>query len=486
MVTRRVRSRGRDGRPLAGPYTFVWQSSWNALLLQLAALSLLILAVLPAPADLGAEGLRALGIFVVCFFLWITAALPFAITGLLALCLLSLYRVLPSHEVFALFGNTAVFFILGSFILASAIMKSGLSKRAALWLLARFGHSSGSLLFGVFFISWSLSLLMAEHAVAAALLPVVLELVEAGEKADPQRGRHYGKGLLLSMAWGTVIGGTGTLLGGARAPLAIGILKRTTGETLDFFQWTQAVFPVTVALVPIGTTILLLRYGRSAVPIDRLRETLRTQTADLGSTSANEKGISLVFLATVTAWIVLGESVGLATIAILAAVSLFVFRLVSWQDTEEYVNWGILLMYGGAVALGAAMSSSGAAGWVAHNLLSWTAGTPFLLLAILAIVAGILTEGMSSAAVVALLLPIGIGLSAEAGIDATPIALCVGLAAGLVFVFPTGAPAVALVLTSRRLTIADMASTGIFIVLCSWVLVILLMRFWWPVIGILP
>lgn len=485
-MKRVVRSRRQDRRPLAGPYTFVWQSSWNALVLQLAALSLVILAVLPAPADLGTEGLRALGIFVVCFFLWITAALPFAITGLLALCLISLYRVLPSNEAFALFGNTAVFFILGSFILAAAIMKSGLSKRAALWLLARFGYSSGTLLFGVFFISWSLSLLMAEHAVAAALLPVVLELVEAGEKADERRGAHYGKGLLLSMAWGTVIGGTGTLLGGARAPLAIGILKRNTGESLDFFQWSQAVFPVTLALLPIGTAILLVRYGRSAVPIDRLRATLRAQTADLGPTSGTEKGIALVFLATVTAWVLLGESAGLATIAILSAVSLFVFRLVSWQDTEEYVNWGILLMYGGAVALGTAMSSSGAATWVAHNLLSWTTGTPFLLLAVLALIAGVLTEGMSSAAVVALLLPLGIGLSQEAGIASTPIALCVGLAAGLVFVFPTGAPAVALVMTSKRLTIADMASTGVLIAVIAWILILVLMRFWWPYIGILP
>lgn len=480
-----VRPRRRDRRPLAGPYTFVWQSSWNALLLQLAALSLLILAVLPAPAGLGTEGLRALGIFAVCFFLWITGALPFAITGLLAICLISLYKVMPANEAFALFGNTAVFFILGAFILAAAIMKSGLSKRAALWLLARFGRGPGTLLFGVFFISWSLSLFMAEHAVAAALLPVILELAVAAEQAGP-RGKHYAKGLLLAMAWGTVIGGTGTLLGGARAPLAIGILRRTTEESLGFFEWSKAVFPVTLALLPIGTLLLLLRFGRAGVPIEQLRDALRHQTADLGAMTSTEKGIGAVFLLTVTAWILLGHEVGLATIAILSAVSLFVFRLVSWQETEEYVNWGILLMYGGAVALGTAMSQSGAAGWVAHYLLNWATADPLVLLAVLAVIAAALTEGMSSAAVVALLLPIGIGLSEEAGLAATPVALCVGLAAGLVFLFPTGAPAVALVLTSRRLTISDMVSFGFAMSIVSLVLIFLLIRFWWPFIGILP
>lgn len=476
-----------DRRPLSGPYSFLWQSSWHALLLQLAVLSLLILAVLPAPAGLSPGGLRALGIFAVCFFLWITAALPFAITGLLAISLIALYRVLPPAEAFALFGNTAVFFILGTFILAAAIMKSGLSKRAALWLLARFGRSPRTLLFGVFFISWFFSLFMTEHAVAAALLPVVLELVGAAEKAEPGRARHYGKGLLLSMAWGTVIGGTGTLLGGARAPLALGILRRATGESLGFFEWSRAVFPVTLALLAIGFAVLALRYGRGGLPLEGLRATLREQTADLGPMSGRERGIGAVFLLTVAAWIVFGQRVDLATIAILSAVSLFLFHLVSWQDTEEYVNWGILLMYGGAVALGTALSQSGAASWVAQRLLSGAAtGHPLELLGILALLAAILTEGMSSAAVVALLLPLGLGLVEGSGLGGSPIALCIALAAGLVYIFPTGAPAVALVLTSRRLTIRDMIGPGLLMLVFSWGTIFLCMRFYWPHLGILP
>ena len=482
---RRARTRARLAR-LGNPNRVFWESSWNSLVLQLAILSLLILAVLPAPPGLSLAGFRTIGIFVVCFSLWISAALPFAITGLLALSLLSLYRVLPSNEVFGLFGNSAVFFILGAFILAAAIMKSGLSKRAALWVLARFGRSPGLLLFGVLSISWFFSLLMSEHAVAAALLPVVLELVAAAERTEHPEARRYSQGLLLAMTYGTVIGGTGTLLGGARAPLALGILKGSTGETLGFFEWSQAVFPVTLGLLPVGFLLLLFRYGRGRVPIAELHETLVEQTREQGPMNSTEWGILGVFIATVGAWVTLGEQVDLATVAILSAVSLFVFRLVSWRDTEEYVNWGILLMYGGAIAVGQAMSSTGAAPWLAHHLLSWSTGNPFLLLALLALLAALLTEGMSSAAVVALLLPLGIGLAGESHLGGRPIALAIGLAAGLVYIFPTGAPAVALTLTSGRLSIRDMASTGILMFLASFLLILLTIHFWWPRIGVLP
>ncbi|MCA9754931.1 MAG: DASS family sodium-coupled anion symporter [Candidatus Eisenbacteria bacterium] len=481
---RRARTRARLAR-LGNPNRVFWESSWNSLVLQLAVLSLLILAVLPAPPGLGQAGFRTLGIFVVCFSLWISAALPFAITGLLALSLLSLYRVLPSSEVFSLFGNSAVFFILGAFILAAAIMKSGLSKRVALWILSRFGRSPGLLLFGVITISWFFSLLMSEHAVAAALLPVILELVAAAERTEHPEAHRYSQGLLLAMTYGTVIGGTGTLLGGARAPLAIAILQGSTGETLGFFEWSRAVFPVTLGLLPIGFLLLYFKYGRGHLPVSALHDTLSEQTREQGAMSSTEWGTAGVFLATVAAWVLLGHQVDLATVAILSAVSLFVFRLVSWRDTEEYVNWGILLMYGGAIAVGQAMSATGAAPWLAHHLLSWTAGTPFLLLALLALIAGLLTEGMSSAAVVALLLPLGIGLAGESALAGTPIALAIALAAGLVFIFPTGAPAVALVLTSGRLTIRDMATTGLVMFGVSWALIVLTIRFWWPYLGVL-
>lgn len=109
-----------------------------------------------------------------------------------------------------------------------------------------------------------------------------------------------------------------------------------------------------------------------------------------------------------------------------------------------------------------------------------------LLLATLSLLAAILTEGMSSAAVVALLLPLGLGMLTGMGISGTAVAVAVALAAGLVYIFPTGAPAVALVLTSKRLSIRDMVVMGLPMSILSWILMLLAMRFYWPRIGLMP
>lgn len=472
-------------RPIGGFYSSLWDSSWNAIVLQVALLTLFLVAVIPAPAGIGTPGWRALGIFTVSIALWVTQALPPAITGLLVLALLPLYKVLPSADSFALFGNTAVFFILGAFILAAAIMKSGLSKRAALLLLSRFGHSPGLLLFGVLFMGWFFALFMSEHAVAAALLPVVLELVRATEATGAPGARSYGKALLLALAWGTIIGGTGTLLGGARAPLALGILKKTTGEDLGFFDYSQAIMPVTIAMLPLAFLILWLLWGRNQVPMAVLREDLAEQNSELGRVSRKELGIAAIFLLTVFSWIFLGKEGDLATIAILAAVTLFVFRLVSWDDTEQYVNWGILLMYGGAVALGTAMSKSGAAAWAANALLGETAGHPLLLLSLLALAASVLTEAMSNAAVVALLLPVGLSLADASGLSGAPVALCIALASGLDYCLPTGAPPIAIVYSSGRLTTRELVLPGLLLLAITWIMIYLLMRLYWPAIGLI-
>ncbi|MBK8229812.1 MAG: DASS family sodium-coupled anion symporter [Candidatus Eisenbacteria bacterium] len=480
------RSERKDPRPMGGFYGFLWDSSWNAVVLQLCVLTLLIVAVLPAPAGLSTAGLRALGIFVVSIALWITQALPPAITGLLALALLPLFGVLPSADSFALFGNSSVFFILGVFILAAAIMRTGLSRRVAIWLLARLGHNPALLLFGVFLLGWTFALTMSEHAVAAALLPVVLELVRVAEKAGGEEAQRYGKGLLLSLAWGTIIGGTGTMLGGARAPLAAAILKKTTGEEITFFDYTLAVAPVTLALLPVGYLLLYLLWGRRATGMRELRASLLEQVRTVGPFSAEERGVAIVFVATVFAWVFLGKENDLATIAILSAVALFVFRLVSWRDTEEYVNWGILLMYGGAVALGTALSKSGAAAWAAQHILGDAANNPLLLIVLLGLLASILTEAMSNAAVVALLLPVGISLADATGMNGAPVALIIALASGLDYCLPTGAPPVAIVFSSGRLDTKDVVYPGLILLGFTWALTYLTVRFYWPMIGLMP
>src|SRR5574340_933115 len=199
---------------------------------------------MPQPEGLTSAGQNAIAVFLVCLILWVSNAVPLAITSIFAIVLVPLLGVLTKQETYSLFGNEAVFFILGAFILAGAVMHSGLSNRIALNIIGRFGGSPRRLLLSVFLLAAALSFFMSEHAVAGMLFPMLLELSKS-LKLRPGKS-NYGKFLFLALAWGCVIGGVATFLGGARVPLAMGILKETTGATIVFLEYTVAVLPLVV------------------------------------------------------------------------------------------------------------------------------------------------------------------------------------------------------------------------------------------------
>ena len=166
------------------------------------------------PEDMQASApQRCLGLFLVCVALWSTNLIPPAATGLLVLGMLPLLGILDAQRAFGLFGNSAVFFMLGVFLLASAMIVTGLSKRVTLIALQRFDKSPQRLVVGVALSAAFLSLWMPEHAVAAMVFPILLETTDS-LRLPP--GHPYARKLFMALAWGAVIGGVGTFLGGAR------------------------------------------------------------------------------------------------------------------------------------------------------------------------------------------------------------------------------------------------------------------------------
>jgi sodium-dependent dicarboxylate transporter 2/3/5 len=437
--------------------------------------------ILPAPEGLTLAGKNAIAIFIPCLILWVSNAIPLAITSIFAIVLVPLLGVLPKEEVYALFGNEAVFFILGAFILAGAVMHSGLSNRIALAIMERFGASPKRLLASIFLLAAVLSFFMSEHAVAAMLFPIVLEIAK-GLELRPGRS-SYGKLLFLSLAWGCVIGGVATFLGGARVPLAMGILKETTGATIDFVTYSVAVFPLVVVLLVVGFTVLLRSFPIDIDGVGKAHELLSKKIHAMGKVSYNEYAVGTVLVATVFAWVLLGRVIGLATIALSSVVVLFIFRLVRWKDIEEYVNWGIILMYGGAIILGTALERSGAASWLANITIGEWVTQPWTVVAFFSFFALLFTEGISNAAVIAILLPVGIGFSGRFSMDPTIIAYAIAVPAGLAFSLPLSSPANAIAVSSNFITVRDMARAGVIMSFTAWIVFNLMARFYWPIIG---
>lgn len=434
------------------------------------------------PADMSPQALRAMGAFAVCLILWVTSVLPLMVTSILALVLLPASGVLPAGKVYGLFGNEAVFFILGVFILAACLMKSRLSTRLALATLHRFGHSPRTLLLSIYLLNAFMSFFMSEHAVAAMNFPIIMEIV--GVLGLVKGRSNYAKALFLSMAWGTTIGGVATLLGGARAPLALGMAREVSGQSFTFVEWALANLPIVGLLLLVGYVVIVLFFPIEITSIRQADELIAEKQLALGRMSYKEKAIAWVMAATLAGWVIGGEEFGLATVALAAVVVLFVFDLVKWQDVERYVNWGILIMYGGAIVLGAVVNQSGAAVWMSQHTLARWASEPTSAILLISALSIILTELMSNSAVVALLMPVTLGMCTLLGIEPRVMALIVAVPAGLGFTLPIGTPSNAIAYSSGHLSVRDMMIPGAILAVASWAAFNLVSYFVWPLLGI--
>lgn len=450
-----------------------------AVLLLLAGTAYLLLQQ-QGPEGLSAHGWRAMIVFGLCIVLWISQLLPLAITSLLGLALLPLLGVMPADQAYSMFGNSAVFFILGAFILATGVMKTGLSEHLALALLDKVGLGPRRLLLAMLLLPAFMAAFMPEHAVAAVMLPIAWAVVR-GLKLTA--GDRYAQSLFLALAWGAIIGGVTTLLGGARGPLALALVEELTGRTFSFADWTLAALPLVLCLLLIAAAVLLLFTPCEGLDVQSARLRIEERQLELGRLSLQGRIMGLLLLLTVLAWVFVGHQLGLAGIALVSVVLMFALRLVSWTDVETHVSWGVVLMYGGAIAIGKALTVTGAAAWLAEACIP--AGlSGLLLLAVLALATLLMTEAVSNAAAVAILLPVAISAGISAGFDPITVALAVGIVAGFAFMLPMGTPPNAMVFGTGYVKSAAMLRYGAILTGSALLLFVLVAWLWWPLIGI--
>lgn len=432
------------------------------------------------PTGLSLQGWQAILVFLLCLVLWVTQLLPLPVTSILGLALLPSLGVLPASDVYALFGNQAVFFILGAFILAAGIMKSGLSEHLALAVFRRFDDSPRRLLLSMLLLPAVMSFFMPEHAVAAVLLPIVWAIVRG---LDLPKGDAFGASLFMALAWGAVIGGVMTLLGGARGPLALAIVDEMTGRGFSFVEWTLAAAPMVIGMLVVAVLILVVKTPVDSVDMAGARARIEERRLELGQLSLSGAMMAVLMALTMAAWIWMGESTGLAAVALLSVVAMFALRIVAWREIQSHVDWGVVLMYGGAIAVAKALEKSGAAAWLASSLWPGSASGWMLLLA-LGLLTILLTEAISNSAAVAIILPIAISMAATSHTDPLLVALGVGIVSGFAFMLPMGTPANAMVFSTGYVSLGRMIRLGAILMLSTLLLFALVTRYWWPYLNI--
>lgn len=430
---------------------------------------------------------------------WITEALHIAVTALLPIVLFPLTGGLSLDETTASYGHKYIFLFIGGFMIAIAIEKWNLHRRIALSIINIVGTNIVNIILGFMIATAFLSMWISNTATAVMMLPIGVAIVKQlydNPATVENENLIFGKALMLAIAYSCSIGGMATLIGTPPNLVLAGVVQKTMGIEITFLQWFIFAFPFTVVLLLICwfyLTRVAFKFKQREFPGGS--EEIRKQLEALGLMSKEEKIVLAVFICTALAWITRSflierwiPAIDDTIIAIFFAIVLFILpsgkkkeNILLWRDAVK-LPWGILLLYGGGMALALGFESSGLALFLGQHLIVLKTIPFILLLLVLITFVNFLTEITSNLATTAMLLPVLVSLAPVIGIHPYYLMISATVAASCAFMLPVATPPNAVVFGSGYLKIEDMVVKGIWMNIISIILLALLVYFLLPLV----
>ena len=472
-------------------FYYFWEKRWFFVAVALGY----VMMAMPQPEGLTREGQIVLTMSAIAIILFVTEPIPLPTVALLIIVGQVILLGLDSTTVAKTLMTDSVLFIMGSLMLAVAVVKQKLDKRIA-WLIVRVtGTRTSRICFGISVVSGLLASFVGEHTVAAMMLPVGITLITLTSD-DPKKVRGLAAVLLFSISYGCSVAGIGTPSGGARNAIMIGYWKEfffdpTNPETrkflIDYVTWITYAYPVFLIQLPFVTFILLRTFRPEYANLSRAVAKLRQQIIAEGPMKPADWLSILFFLMILVGWITLSGELGMGTVAVMGAALFLIAGLVKWEDINSGVNWGVVLLYAAAISLGVQMKDTGAARWIAENFLALL--TPFGasegvgLWAAVSALTTLVTNTMSNGAAVAVLGPIVLKLATVANESPIVLGFITAISSAFAYLTVVGTPACTIVYASGYLKTTDFLIVGWRMVLMSVVMMILAASLYWPIIG---
>ncbi|WP_017548353.1 MULTISPECIES: SLC13 family permease [Salinicoccus] len=456
---------------------------------------------------LEAEGLDSAGVFVVASTLWIaswwiTEAIPIPATSLMPLFLFPMGGVMDSGTTTSSYGNDIIFLFLGGFLIALAMERWNLHTRIALSIINAIGTTTATILLGFMIATGLLSMFVSNTAAVMIMIPIGMAIIneanaltESGMEADL---KMFEKSLVLGIGYAGTIGGLGTLIGTPPLIIMAGQLKEIFDLDLSFAQWMM--FGVPIVIIFLGLAWAYMNYVAFRHNMKQLpggKKIITSELEKLGKISREEILVLIVFLFAAFMWITRGfiweniEVTSMLTdgaIAMLAAVILFLLptkrgskRILDWSVARE-LPWGVLLLFGGGLALAAAIVETGVDQWLGE-LLSQVEGVHIVIvIAIVALGILFLTEITSNTATATMIIPVLAGLAIALEVHPLTLMVPAAMAANCAFMLPVGTPPNAIVFGTNKISIQEMAKTGFALNIAAVVLIVIFVYLLMPVI----
>jgi len=432
------------------------------------------------------EAKGALAVFLLAGTWWVFEVLPIGITGITIGVLQALFFIRPAADAFKDFMDPSVLFIFASLVIGMVFTKTGLTKRLAYKMLMIVGERTGMIYLGCLVVTALLTHIMAHTAVAATIYPLLLAIYSL--YSDDNKPTKFGKGLFIGMAFVAGAGSIITLLGSARAIVALGFFKEITGRDISFFELSYYLAPVGWFMVFLIWGFLMIFFKPEKAVIPGLKEKAKQLNSDMGALKKNEIiGAVLVFCAiafmSLQSFVPAFKPFNKSAVILVSTILFFISGILDINDLEE-LPWNIILLFAGAMSIGFCLWQTGAAQWLAINWLSFFKDSHwFVFVMSIAVFVLVMTNFIMNVAAIAISLPVALVVAPYLNIAPEVILFVSLVTAGMPFVLLVGAAPNAIAYNSKQFTSGEFFMAGIpasiiLLVVLGFAILVL-----WPLMG---
>ena len=431
---------------------------------------------------------------------WISEAVSISVTALLPLIIFPLTGVMAVNDVGANYGSSIVFLFFGGFVLALGLEKVNLHRRIALTIIKKTGTSPNKVILGFMIATSFMSMWISNTASTVVMLPIALSVINLlidQQESSTKQTRNFALSVMLGIAFSANAGGIATVIGTPPNSVLIGLLENEYQIQISFVKWMVIGLPFAIIMITIIYLILVYgMFSTKGLQFSASQEVIDNELEKLGPIKPKEKQVLLIFGIVVSLWIfrtlinsvLPGLKLSDTVISILGAVGLFAIPfdfkkgdfILEWKDTQK-LSWGILILFGGGLALAKGMSATGIVSlittYIADGNFSILLTASFLIILML-----FMTELMSNVALVAVLAPVVAGIALGLEIPLLYLLIPVTMASSCAFMLPMATPPNAIVFASGFIKVHEMARVGIIINCIAVVLLIAFFEFVLPLI----
>ncbi len=437
----------------------------------LALFGLMLIAGPPASMAVPAWHVAALTLLMAIW--WMTEALPLTATALLPFLALPFMGILSAQDVAKEYYSPILFLILGGAFFALAIERTGMHRRVALGILRFAGKSSFGLLLAFMTATAFLSMWISNTSTALIMMPIALAVIAAGGIKEEDTEGMAGA-LVMGVAFAASLGGLGTLVGSPTNAIAAGLIEKQLQINISFVDWMSFGVPILLVAVPVTAWILARVQHINDRPFDA--SAARGAIGEQGALSGAEKRLFPLILLVIALWMAQPMletmlpkgSVTDGTIAIACSLLLFILPdgsgrpLLNWKEADR-APWGVIMMFGGGLALAAGITESGLASWLGEALKPLAGVHPLIIAAAITALVIVITEFASNVATASGVMPVVAGLVAATGSDPWLLAMCASIAASWGFMMPSGTGPNAIAWSTQHIALPRMLKAGFWI-----------------------